>query len=191
MQQKKKNNQTRFRTDQPHWRPQVMLRSDLTVVFVLILCVRHPGHRTWAGCNWPRGSHPQTMFRALNLGSPGGLGRHFAGHAAPGPRVESAGAESPTSTSLTVSTSLSSSACGVSATHVHASTPDCVLKREQGRSKGLVGRTLGAVGDDSDRSFRRSLFSTRIKLDLARLATGSDLACDQAREAALHSKFCL
>jgi hypothetical protein len=109
---------------------------------------------------WPAGSHAQNMFLALNLGSPGGLGRPFAGHAALGRAVESGGTKSPTGTSATVSTTLSSSACGVGAAHLHACSPDWIAETGQGRSKGRVGQALGlswrwcAQCPDRVRSFR-------------------------------------
>jgi hypothetical protein len=54
---------------------KVILHGDLTGVFCFIARVRHPGHRTWARVIGPGPRTLQTAFRALNLGSPAGLGR--------------------------------------------------------------------------------------------------------------------
>lgn len=56
---------------------------------VLMIRVRHPGHRTWAGFIGRSLANLPKRVSALNLGSPAGLGRLFGGHAAPEAVVES------------------------------------------------------------------------------------------------------
>lgn len=108
---------------------------------------RHPGHPTQARLHWPRDSHNQNTFRALNLGSPARLGHPVQGHAAPRALVESAGAKSPTAAPQTVSTSLSSCACGGGAANwanLRLTWPAALLNLDAGR---FHGRHVGPASE--------------------------------------------
>jgi hypothetical protein len=59
-----------------------------------MVSMQHPGHGPDQSLDLLAGeSAPPNVIRALNLGSPASLGRHFVGHAALAAVVESAGAD--------------------------------------------------------------------------------------------------
>lgn len=126
---------------------------------------RHPGHPTRAsGSLAARLAQPKHVSRAkFRVTRPFGTPR--PGHAAPGALVESAGAKSPTAALQTVSTSLSSCACGGGAAHwanLRPTWPAALLSLDAGRFQDRhVGPASEAerVGDRRIDARRRRWFS--------------------------------